>query len=93
MKYEDHASASYLNPSTLWHTTNLFTEWVQQLYCFHFILHTDFILDDFYYYFIQQICAYYVNFSDTGASDIGHVKGYLTWLAFPVSDRPVLLVT
>ena len=33
-----------------------------------------------YYYFIQQLCVYCVNVSDTGASDIGHIKGYLTWL-------------
>jgi len=30
--------------------------------------------------FIQQLCVYCVNFSDIGASDTGHIKGYLTRL-------------
>ena len=30
--------------------------------------------------FIQQLCVYCVNFSDIGASNTGHIKGYLTWL-------------
>ena len=37
-----------------------------------------FILGDFYYYFIQQLCAYWVNFSDTRASDTSHINGELT---------------
>ena len=38
-----------------------------------------FILGDFYYYFIQQLCVYCVNFFVTGASDTGRFKGYSTW--------------
>ena len=34
-----------------------------------------FTLDDIYYYFIQELWAYCVNLSDTGASDIDHMKG------------------
>ena len=51
------------------------------------------IFDDFYYYFIQQLCVYCVNLSDAGASDTVHLKGYLTWTFYCIIYHTELSVT